>query len=233
VSHDFDTLSGFSDGAARQGIVKMTIAVSLAASAAVIASVTMAEAGSREISASSSYSFADSLLPDVGPQRPPALRVFDGGHPCSIRCGPDFGTFFVRRSDVLTSNTADVSAKTTSDGVGHPMGVGGIEVVERLEADASGAFMNWVVVSERTLDTNGSHSWSLISDGRDAPWAPSNLYRFEGSSFAVDLDGSAPPTPEASTWIMTLLGFAGVCLASRRRTRTGLSSSFKRKGAHA
>ena len=112
------------------------------------------------------------------------------------------------------------------------MGVGGLVVSERLEPDPSGAFMNWVVVSERTLDTNGSHSWSLFSNGPDAPWEPINLYRFEGSSFAVNLDGCAPPTPEASTWVMMLLGFAGLSFAGYRNAMRGPFSNTKRKGAH-
>ena len=101
------------------------------------------------------------------------------------------------------------------------MGVGGMVVVERLEPDAPSSLLtNWVVVSERTVDENGSHSWSLLSGlPSDAPWLPNDLYRFEGSSFSMDLLADAPTTPEASTWVMMLIGFAGLGMAGYRRSK--------------
>jgi hypothetical protein len=124
--------------------------------------VTDADASAREISASS-YSFADSLLPNTGLERlrTPSLPGSDGTLKCSVDCGLAFGTFVTPRSELLASNTADVSTRKTTDSAGHAMGVGGMVVVERLEPDASGWLTNWVVVSERTIDENGSHSWSL------------------------------------------------------------------------
>ena len=88
----------------------------------------------------------------------------------------------------MTSNTADVSGTKTVDATGRAMGVSGAIVVERLETDATGSLMNWVVVGERTLDMNGTHSWSLLSSevSLDAPWLPASLYGFENSSFSVD-----------------------------------------------
>ena len=101
------------------------------------------------------------------------------------------------------------------------MGVGGMIVVERLELDASGSLTNWVVVSERTVDEDGSHSWSRLSGvPSDALWRPSDLYRFEGSSFSTDRLGETPTTPEASTWVMMLIGFAGLGVAGYRSSRT-------------
>jgi hypothetical protein len=114
------------------------------------------------------------------------------------------------------------------------MGVGGAMVVERLESDASGSLTNWVVVSERTLDEDGSHSWSRLSGvPSDALWQPSDLYRFEGSSFSTDLavGGTAGPTPEPSTWMMLLMGFAGLCFAGYRNSGNWRFSTPMRKGA--
>jgi hypothetical protein len=151
----------------------------------------------REISASS-YGFADSLLPNNGLERPQSLSQSgrDWAFQCFVNCGPAFGTSITSRSEMLTSNTADVATRKTTDSAGHDMGVGGAVVVERLEPDASGSLVNWVVVSERTVDENGSHSWSLLSGApSDAPWLPNNFYRFEGSSFSTDLLGETPTTP--------------------------------------
>jgi hypothetical protein len=93
-------------------------------------------------------------------------------------------------------------------------------VVERLEPDASGSLTNWVVVSERTIDENGSHSWSLLSGApSNTPWLPNDLYRFEGSWSSTDLLADTRPTPEASTWVMTLIGFAGLGMAGYRSPR--------------
>ena len=129
------------------------------------------------------------------------------------------------RSELLTSNNADVATRKTVDSAGHAMGVGGTVVVERLEPDPSGSLLsNWVVVSERTIDENGSHSWSLLSGlPSDAPWLPNDLYRFEGSSFSTDLLGDTPTTPEASTWVMMLIGFAGLGIAGYRSSENSLS----------
>jgi hypothetical protein len=194
--------------------------LALAAAAALAASVTGADASAREISVSS-YGFADSLLTNNSLERPSTLPSFvsAGTHSCLINCGPAFGTFVIRRSELLTSNTADVSVRKTVDAAGHQMGVGGMTLVERLETDSAG-LTNWVVVSERTVDENGSHSWSLLSGGpSDTPWLPINLYRFEGSSFSTDLLAETATTPEVSTWVMVLIGFAGLGMAGYRNSK--------------
>jgi hypothetical protein len=122
--------------------------------------------------------------------------------------------------------------RKTIDAAGHQMGVSGMNVVERLETDASG-LASWVVVSERTVDQNGSHSWSLLSGvPSEAPWLLGDLYRFEGSSFSVDLLADSPTTPEASTWVMMLIGFAGLGFAGYRNSGNGKFSRPMRKGAH-
>jgi hypothetical protein len=142
-------------------------------------------------------------------------------HAHAVNCRSALGTYVVRRSEMLTSNTADAATSKTADSAGHALGVGGTVVVERLEPDASGSLMNWVVVSERTVDENGSHSWSLLSGApSNTPWLPNDLYRFEGSSFSTDLLADTPTTPEASTWVMMLIGFAGLGMAGYRNSKT-------------
>jgi hypothetical protein len=218
---------------ARRSIVQATIAVAFTAAVALAASATHADAGAREINASS-YGFSDSAWTANGLEPPPALspRIAGWSPGCFVDCGPAFGTFVVRRSDLLTSNTADLSARKTADGTGHSMGVGGAIVVERLESDGAGSLTNWVVVSERIVDENGSHSWSLMSGvPSDAPWTPNDLYRFEGSSFSVDLAAEPSASPEASTWMMTLIGLVAVTFASYRNSRSGRFSTLMRKGA--
>jgi hypothetical protein len=206
---------------ANVGATTNTIALAIAAIAALAVSVTYANAGGGEIRASS-YGFTDSLgtKAEIEPYGTPSAVGGEGLHPCWVHCGPILGATIVRRSDLLTSNTADLSTKKTADANGRRMGVGGMIVVERLEPDASGALANWVVVSERTVDEDGSHSWSRLSGvPSDALWRPGDLYRFEGSSFSTDGLGGTPATPEASTWVMTLIGFAGLAVAGYRSSR--------------
>ena len=221
-----DNLGRADIGGARRSVVLSTIRLALAATAALATSATEADARAREISASS-YGFADSLLPNNGlePLPMPPLSGRDWALKYSLNCGPAFGRYVVGRSELLTSNTADVSPGKTVDATGRLMGVGGTVVVERLESDGSGSLTNWVVVSERTLDENGSHSWSLLSGmPADAPWLPSDLYRFEGSSFSMDLAGETPTTPEASTWVMMLIGFAGLGMAGASKLQESLAT---------
>jgi len=184
VTQNPDNLGYVDIGAARRSVVQSTIMLALAATSALAASVTDADANAREISASS-YGFADSLLPSTGLEHLPTLPLpgSDGALKCSVNCGSALGASVAQRSEMLTSNTADVATRKTADSAGHALGVGGMVVVERLEPDASGSLMNWVVVSERTVDENGSHSWSLLSGAPSGtPWLPHDLYRFEGSS---------------------------------------------------
>jgi hypothetical protein len=154
-----DNLGRVDVGATRRNIALSTIAFAIAAAAAIALSVTDANAGAREVNASS-YGFADSLLPNKGLEPPQKLSLSgrDWALQCSVNCGPAFGTSVVPRSELLTSNNADVATRKTMDSAGHALGVGGTIIVERLEPDASGSLMNWVVVSERTVDENGSHS---------------------------------------------------------------------------
>jgi hypothetical protein len=224
--------SGYAIGPQRS-VVQSTIVLALAAAAAFAAAVTDASASTREVSASS-YGFADSLLTSPSLERPPAWPALGGAapHGCVVNCGPVLGTFVVQRSEMLTSNTADVSLRKTVDANGHQLGVGGMTIVERLETNASG-LASWVVVSERTLDETSSHSWSLLSGFPfDALWLTVDLYHFEGSSFSVDLLPDAHPTPEASTWVMMLIGFAGLGFAGCRNSGKGKVSLLTRKGAH-
>jgi hypothetical protein len=215
-------------GGAQGKNVRSTMKLAVVGVAALFASATNADASARDVS-ESSYGFADSLWTQTDIERSDTLSPSSRGiNRCSANCGPAFGTTVVRRSDLLTSNTADLTARTTADANGHPMGVGGAVVVERLERNASGSLTNWVVVSERTLDENGSHSWSQLSGvPSDALWQPSDLYRFEGSSFSTDFAaaGTAGATPEPSIWMMLLMGFAGLSLAGYRNSRLPVARS--------
>ena len=199
------------------------MAVAVAAAAALAASVMDADASAREISSARSSGFADSLWTGLGRPKSLSPSVGDGTLRCVVNCGPAFGPYVVRRNELLTSNTADVSGTKTVDATGRAMGVSGAIVVERLESDAAGSLMNWVVVGERTLDMNGTHSWSLLSSevSLDEPWLPTSLYRFESSSFSIDFAAgpAAGATPEASTWAMMLIGFAGLSVAGYRKLK--------------
>jgi hypothetical protein len=166
----------------------------------------------------------------------------DWAPPCFVNCGPGFGTYVVRRIELLSSNTADVSVNKMADPTGHPVGVSGMIITERLEPDSFGAdpssWADWQVVAERVLDSNGTHSWSLLSPDRslDAHWLPIQLYRFEGSSFSMDFAARAPAgasaTPESSTWAMILIGFAGFGVAGYRSSRNYRRSLHLPKGTY-
>jgi hypothetical protein len=215
-------------------IVRSAVAIAFAAAAALLASVTNAGASATETNSAWSYGFADSLWTNNELERRRMLSpaVADWALRCFVNCGPAFGAYVVRRSELLTSNNADVSGKKIVDVTGHAIGVSGTIVIERLERDGfgadSGSPADWVVVGERTLDGNETHSWALSSSGisLDAPWFPSDLYRFEGSSVSIDLatGTTAGAAPEPSTWAMILIGFAGLGLAGSRSSRSNRRS---------
>ena len=82
------------------------------------------------------------------------------------------------------------------------------------------------------MDEDGWHSWSRLSGvPSDALWRPSDLYRFEGSSFSTEFTAAetAGATPEPSTWMMMLIGFAGLFLARYRYARTGQASILRKR----
>ena len=201
----------------RRAILRSTLALAFAAAVALAASVTNADANAREISALSDR-FVDSPWTNSGLERLRTQSLLGGGFRCPANCGPAFGAFVVRRNELLTSNNLEFFGKKVVDATGHATGVGGMVVIERLEPSSFGA--DWLVEGERTLDSDGTHSWSLLSSGvsRDAPWLPSDLYRFEASSFSMDLAAGAPAggAPEASTWVMMLIGFGGLSVAGYR-----------------
>jgi hypothetical protein len=223
-----DNFSRLHGGRAQRGIVQSTIALAFAGAAALAASATNADASGPEINSAWSYSFADSLPTNNGLERRSTLspRGADWALRCFVNCAPAFATYVVRRSELLTSNDADVSAKRVVDATGRAMGVSGMIVIERLEPEGFGA--DWLVVGERTLDGNGTQSWSLLSSGisLDAPLLPGDLYQFEGSSFSMDFAAASPAgaTPEPSTWAMILIGFAGLGLAGYRSSRNNQRS---------
>ena len=139
----------------RRAILRSTIALAFAAAVALAASVTNAKATAREISASS-YGFADSPWTNNALERPRTQSPVGGGFRCPVNCGPAFGTYVVRRNELLTSNNVERSGKKVVDATGHAMDVGGLVVIERLEPTSFGA--DWFVEGERTLDSNGTHS---------------------------------------------------------------------------
>ena len=190
------------------------------AAATLAASVTNADASAREISASS-YGFADSPWTNSGLERLRTQSPLGFGFRCPVNCGPAFAAYVVRRNELLTSFNVAPSGRKVVDATGHAMDVAGMVVFERLEPTSFGA--EWLVEGERMLDSNGAHSWSLLSSGisLDMPWLPSDLYRFEASSFSKDLAAGAPAggTPEASTWVMMLIGFAGLSVAGYRSSK--------------
>jgi hypothetical protein len=230
VTIRIDNVSRLRGGGAQRGIIQSTIPLAFAGAAALVASATNADASAPEINSAWSYSFVDSLPTNDGLERRRTLspRGADWALRCFANCGLAFATNVVRRSDLLTSNDADVSGKRVVDATGRAMGVSGMVVIERLEPDGFGA--DWLVVGEQTLDGNGTHSWSLLSSGisLDAPWRPGDLYQFEGSSFSMDFAAASPTgagaTPEPSTWAMILIGFAGLGLAAYRSSRNNQRS---------
>jgi hypothetical protein len=237
VTIRIDNFSRLHGGGAQRGIVQSTIALAFAGAAALVASATNADAGAAETNSAWSYSFADSLPTNNGLERRRTLSPprADWALRCFVNCAPAFATYVVRRSELLTSNDADVSGKKVVDATGRAMS--GMIVIERLEPNGFGA--DWVVVGERTLAGNGTHSWSLLSSGvsLDAPWLPSDLYQFEGSSFSMDYTAASPAgagaTPEPSTWAMILIGFAGLGVAGYRSSRNNQRSIHFPNGIYA
>jgi hypothetical protein len=235
--HDLVRMDG---GGARRGVVRSTIALALAAVAALAASATSASPDKAGAKSVWSYGFDDSLWTN-GPERSRTLSPLAGwALRCFVNCGPAFGTFVVRRIELLTSNTADVSVNKTADPSGHALGVSGMIVTERLEPDSFGAdpgsWTDWGVIAERALDSNGTHSWSLLSPdiSLDAHWLPIELYGFEGSSLSMDFAAGARAgaTPESSTWAMMHVGFAGLSVAGYRSSKNYRRSIHFPKGTY-
>jgi hypothetical protein len=213
---------------ARRYLVRSAIALAFAAAAALLATASGAGASAPKIDGAWSSGFDDWLWAGAGLARPKALPpLADWVEHCLVDCGPAFGTYAVRRAELLSSNTADVSVNAVADSTGHMMGVSGMTVVERLAlggfaADA-GPLSDWVVTGERTLDSEGTHSWSLLPPdfSPDARWLPIEAYRFEDASLSMNFAAaaSASATPEASTWAMTLIGFAALGAVGYRSSR--------------
>src|SRR6185312_2813869 len=82
------------------------------------------------------------------------------------------------------------------------------------------------IAGERILDSEGTHSWSLLApdSSPDARWLPIQPYRFDDASFSMTFAAApAGATPEAPAWAMMLIGFAGL--------RRGGSSASQEKPA--
>ena len=187
-------------GGARGGSVRSTIALAVAGAAALVAPAANAGApvDRPNVASASSYDFDDSLWTNVRLKRPATLSPLAEWAPrCFVNCGPAFGTYVVRRSELLRSNTPDVSVNRAADPTGHAVGVSGTILAERLETDSFGAETDWVVVSERTLDSNGSHSWSLLSGvPSDAPWPQPTSIGSRARRFLLTSQRSRPPRPK-------------------------------------
>ena len=217
---------GGSHGTGRRGVVRPAIALALAT--ALVASATSAGAGRARTKDAWSSGFDDWLWTNNGlarPEKPPPLAGWV--EQCLAGCGPGFGTYAVRRTELLSSNATDISANAVADSTGHRAAVSGMIVIERLAPDALGAdpgsMTDWVVIGERTLDSDGTHSWSLLSPdiSPEARWLPIQLYRVEDVSAPMTFAAMASTgaTPEASTWAMTLIGFVGLSVAGYRSSR--------------
>jgi hypothetical protein len=213
-------------GGARRGVVRSAITLAFAAAAALVASASGADASAPRIGGAWSSGFDDWLWTDTSP--PKTLSPLAGwAEQCLIDCGPAFGTYAVRRTELMSSNAADASVNRAADSTGHMMGVSGLTVIERLASDGftadSGLMTDWVVTGERTLDGGGTHSWSLLPPdfSPDTRWLPIQVYRFEDASLSMNFAtaASASATPEASTWAMTLVGFLWLSVAGYRNNR--------------
>ncbi len=206
-----------SDGAGR-GALRSAIALAIAA---LVASATGAGAGAPRTGDAWSSGFDDWLWTGNGLVRPERAPLAGWAEQCLVGCGPGFGAYAVRRTELLSSNASDVSVNVVADSTGHRMAVSGMTVIERLAPD--GLQTDWVVTGERTLDSDGAHSWSLLSPNvsPDARWLPIQLYRVEDVSAPMTFAAaaSASATPEASTWAMTLIGFVGLSVAGYRSSR--------------
>jgi hypothetical protein len=74
VTQNPDNLGRVDVGATRRNVALSMIALAIAATTAIAGSVTDANAGAREVNASS-YGFADSLLPNKGLEPPQKLSL--------------------------------------------------------------------------------------------------------------------------------------------------------------
>lgn len=221
-THDSGCVHSNGVGVAPRGIASSTIALGLAVAVALVSSATGADAADTTETAWTS-SFNDSLWINTGPVSPRnlLLPIPEWQPQCFVGCGPVSAPFVIQRVELLSSDTADVSVNKVADLPGHAMGVSGMVVTERFEPTDfngdPGSLMDWVVVGERELDSDGTHSWSLLpSDiSLDARWLPIDLYRFESSSLSADFAAGGPrgTTPEVSTWVMMLIGFAALSFA--------------------
>jgi hypothetical protein len=222
---------------ARRGAVHSARALALAATA-LLAGATSAGAAATEIGDAWFSGFQDSAWTSdsLGRPRSPPSPLSDWTARCLVNCGPAFGTSLVRRIELLSSNTADVSVNKAADPGGHRIGLSGMIVTERLARDGFGA--DWAVVAERALDSSGTHAWSVspMDGSLDAHGVPIELYRFESASFSIGLAATAPAagaTPEPQTWAMMLIGFAALGVAAYRRSVTTRGPTHSPERMHA
>src|SRR5690349_7381474 len=110
-------------GGARCGVVRSAIALALAA--ALLASATGARAGAPRSGDAWSSGFDDWTGNGLARRAtPPPLAGW--AEQCLAGCGPGSGTYVVRRTELLSSNTADISENAVADSTGHRMGVSGM-----------------------------------------------------------------------------------------------------------
>ena len=188
-----------------------------------------AASANAETRAAWAYSFNDFLWVNkgVGNSKNLSWPIPGWTRQCMVGCGPIFGARVVRRTELLSTNSADVSGNKVVDLTGHAMAVSGMIVIERLDPSGfsqdSSLTTNWLVVGERVFDSNETHSWSLLSvdTSLDAHGLPIQLYRFEDTSFSMNIEAGRPTgaTPEPSTWAMMIIGFAGLCVAGYRNSK--------------
>ena len=125
----------------------------------------------------------------------------------------------IRRVELFTTTAADASPNRKVDINGHPLGVSGVVIIERVERSGFsqdfGLTTTWDVGGEQVFDAAGMHAWEALNPDAspNAKWAPISSYSFEAT-------GPQAAVPEASTWALLGIGFAALAAAAmveRRR----------------
>ena len=128
----------------------------------------------------------------------------------------------------LTDETALVTSYSFSDGVttfDSGCCESGSQTIFQFMTDATGAITGWVV----TLETNDDHTGNLTTEGGTTSFDQSLVDgvkggRNDGEPGVWALQSMTSPVPEPASWMMLLLGFAGLGIALRRPPRSRLAS---------
>lgn len=123
----------------------------------------------------------------------------------------------------LTDETALVTAFSFSDGVmSFDSGCceSGNQTIFEFMTDASGAITGWVV----TLETNDNHTGDLTTEGGATSFDQSLVDGVKGGRNDDEpgvwaLQTMTSPVPEPASWMMLLMGFAGLAVWFRRQPK--------------